>query len=100
MAMALLGDSDEWNLSYEFDAAVPVSGIYLCTGCGKELTARKGERFPIRTSTGTLTSRFPCTGAWCSRPPSIRPVNALARGRKAMGLARFLSVALRCRASH
>ncbi|WP_225920153.1 protein L [Pseudomonas vanderleydeniana] len=44
--MALLGDSDEWNLSYEFDAAVPVSGIYLCTGCGKELTARKGERFP------------------------------------------------------
>ncbi|WP_017905087.1 hypothetical protein [Pseudomonas asplenii] len=48
MAMALMGDSDEWNLSYEFDATVPVSGIYLCTGCGKELTARKGDHFPPR----------------------------------------------------
>lgn len=46
MSMALLGDSDEWNLSYNNDATVPVSGIYLCTGCGKELTARKGDHFP------------------------------------------------------
>ncbi len=38
-----------WTASYSPGNEVPVSGIYLCTGCKKEITSNKGDAFPPQT---------------------------------------------------
>ena len=35
-----------WINSYNPGDEVPVSGIYRCTGCGKEITSNKNDPFP------------------------------------------------------
>lgn len=40
------GDKDWWKKEYEPGEAVPVSGIYRCLGCNREVTSNDGEPFP------------------------------------------------------
>lgn len=40
------GKADHWKTSYSPGAAVPVSGIYKCIGCKKEITSNKDDPFP------------------------------------------------------
>lgn len=35
-----------WTTSYDPTNEVPVSGIYKCTGCNREITSNKGDKFP------------------------------------------------------
>lgn len=35
-----------WTSKYGPGKEVPVSGIYRCTGCKKEITSNKGDSFP------------------------------------------------------
>lgn len=35
-----------WTALYSPGDEVPVSGIYRCTGCKKEITSNKGDPFP------------------------------------------------------
>lgn len=35
-----------WTTTYKPGDAVPVSGIYRCLGCGKEITSNDPDRFP------------------------------------------------------
>lgn len=35
-----------WNETYKPHDQVPVSGIYKCTGCKREITSNKGDVFP------------------------------------------------------
>lgn len=35
-----------WNDKYRPADTVPNSGIYKCTGCKKEITSNKGDKFP------------------------------------------------------
>lgn len=37
---------DGWNTKYSPSEEVPHSGIYKCTGCKKEVTSNKGDKFP------------------------------------------------------
>lgn len=37
---------DGWDKIYKPSDIVPHSGIYKCTGCKKEITSNKGDRFP------------------------------------------------------
>jgi hypothetical protein len=40
------GAGDHWTQSYTPGANVPVSGIYKCIGCKKEVTSNKDDPFP------------------------------------------------------
>lgn len=40
------GDGSHWTTIYNPSEAVPVSGIYKCLGCKKEITSNKGDKFP------------------------------------------------------
>lgn len=40
------GDKDWWRNEYSPSDAVPVSGIYRCLGCKREITSNQGDRFP------------------------------------------------------
>jgi hypothetical protein len=35
-----------WTDSYTIGDTVPVSGIYKCQGCNKEITSNEGDPFP------------------------------------------------------
>ena len=37
---------DGWEKVYSPSDQVPHSGIYKCTGCNKEITSNKGDKFP------------------------------------------------------
>lgn len=37
---------EHWTLSYAPGEMVPVSGIYRCVNCGKEIAANKDDPFP------------------------------------------------------
>lgn len=37
---------DGWDNIYKPSDQVPHSGIYKCTGCNKEITSNKGDKFP------------------------------------------------------
>lgn len=39
-------DKEWWTNSYDPGNEVPVSGIYRCIGCGKEITSNHGDPFP------------------------------------------------------
>ncbi len=39
-------DKEHWQNSYGPGATVPVSGIYRCIGCKKEITSNEGDPFP------------------------------------------------------
>lgn len=43
------GDKAWWTTDYAPGTPVPVSGIYRCTGCGKEVTSNHGNPFPPQT---------------------------------------------------
>lgn len=38
-----------WTSTYDPSDTVPVSGIYRCTVCGKEITSNKNDPFPHKT---------------------------------------------------
>lgn len=40
------GTGDHWRREYGPGANVPVSGIYKCGGCRKEITSNQGDPFP------------------------------------------------------
>lgn len=40
------GDNDWWKQDYGPHDTVPVSGIYRCLGCDKEVTSNDGDPFP------------------------------------------------------
>lgn len=40
------GDKERWTSRYSPGDTVPVSGIYRCTVCGKEVTSNKDDPFP------------------------------------------------------
>lgn len=40
------GSKPWWTSSYGPSDKVPVSGIYRCTGCKKEITSNEGDPFP------------------------------------------------------
>ena len=40
------GDKIWWKTSYSPRDEVPVSGIYRCTGCNREVTSNQGDPFP------------------------------------------------------
>ena len=40
------GNKDWWKTTYSPGDAVPVSGIYRCIGCGKEVTCNEDDPFP------------------------------------------------------
>lgn len=40
------GTNEWWNVYYHPAAEVPVSGIYKCKGCKKEVTSNRGDIFP------------------------------------------------------
>ncbi|WP_447870352.1 protein L [Serratia fonticola] len=40
------GDNERWKSTYGPGKEVPVSGIYRCTVCGKEITSNKSDPFP------------------------------------------------------
>lgn len=40
------GQGAHWNTTYAPGDAVPVSGIYRCTGCKKEITSNARDPFP------------------------------------------------------
>jgi hypothetical protein len=40
------GDGDWWKTTYSPSDEVPVSGIYRCLGCNREITSNKPDRFP------------------------------------------------------
>lgn len=39
-------DKSWWTDEFDPGDEVPVSGIYKCTGCGREVTSNKGDPFP------------------------------------------------------
>jgi len=39
-------DHSHWKSDYGPGAEVPLSGIYKCVGCKKEITSNKGDPFP------------------------------------------------------
>jgi hypothetical protein len=39
-------ENEWWTHVYTPGAEVPVSGIYKCTGCKREVTSNKGDPFP------------------------------------------------------
>lgn len=42
-----LNSSKEWWVTTYYPADIfPVSGIYRCKGCGKEITSNKDDKFP------------------------------------------------------
>ncbi|BCG20783.1 MULTISPECIES: protein L [Vibrio] len=41
-----IADKSHWKNSYSPGSEVPISGIYRCTGCKKEITSNKGDPFP------------------------------------------------------
>lgn len=40
------GSGEHWNTVYSPSDTVPVSGIYKCQGCKKEITSNKNDPFP------------------------------------------------------
>lgn len=40
------GALDHWKNDFGPSIKVPVSGIYKCTGCSKEITSNAGDPFP------------------------------------------------------
>lgn len=40
------GDKERWTSRYSPGDKVPVSGIYRCTICGKEITSNESDPFP------------------------------------------------------
>ncbi len=40
------GQKDWWKNAYGPSDTVPVSGIYRCLGCKKEITSNESDRFP------------------------------------------------------
>jgi hypothetical protein len=40
------GDKAWWKGSYDPGSEVPVSGIYKCQGCMREITSNAGDPFP------------------------------------------------------
>lgn len=40
------GKKDWWKNEYGPGDDVPVSGIYRCVGCGREIASNKGDPFP------------------------------------------------------
>ncbi len=40
------GGGDWWKKTHGPADEVPMSGIYKCTGCNKEVTCNEGDRFP------------------------------------------------------
>jgi hypothetical protein len=40
------GDKDWWKSIYGPGDSVPVSGLYKCLGCKKEITSNKDDPFP------------------------------------------------------
>ncbi|MGI8472397.1 protein L [Pectobacterium brasiliense] len=40
------GDKKHWTSRHSPGNTVPVSGIYRCTVCGKEITSNEGDPFP------------------------------------------------------
>jgi len=40
------GNKDWWKNIYKPGDEVPVSGIYRCLGCGREVTSNEPDRFP------------------------------------------------------
>jgi len=40
------GSNEWWKNTYGPGDEVPVSGIYRCLGCKREVTSNKGDRFP------------------------------------------------------
>ncbi|PCE46906.1 protein L [Acinetobacter baumannii] len=41
-------DREHWTSSYTAGDTVPVSGIYKCQGCNKEITSNKDDPFPTQ----------------------------------------------------
>lgn len=42
------GSNGHWTKLFRPGEDVPVSGIYRCTGCKKEVTSNQGDRFPTQ----------------------------------------------------
>jgi hypothetical protein len=40
------GEQEWWTKVYGPSQKVPVSGIYRCIGCGREVTSNEGDPFP------------------------------------------------------
>lgn len=38
--------ASRWQNTYEPGDPVPVSGIYICTGCNREITSNQDDPFP------------------------------------------------------
>ncbi|SFO86228.1 hypothetical protein SAMN03159417_00371 [Ralstonia sp. NFACC01] len=41
-----VADRSHWNAVHKPGETVPLSGIYRCTGCNKEVASNKGDPFP------------------------------------------------------
>lgn len=45
--LTLVNDTNDWwRTTYSTGDSVPVSGIYTCTGCKREITSNKNDPFP------------------------------------------------------
>lgn len=42
------GAREHWQKTYGPSDTVPVSGIYRCTGCKREITSNAGDPFPAQ----------------------------------------------------
>jgi len=47
-----------WTDSYTIGDTVPVSGIYKCQGCNKEITSNKDDPFPPQNSKRPLNTPY------------------------------------------
>lgn len=54
---SVVGDNAWWKNDYTPGVQVPVSGIYKCTGCGKEVTSNEGDPFPPQSHHQHSTSQ-------------------------------------------
>lgn len=50
-------DEEAFDKEYGPGTAVPLSGIYRCMGCGREVASNQGDPLPLRTTISTVRLR-------------------------------------------
>jgi hypothetical protein len=66
-----------WVAAYEPGTRVPVSGIYRCLGCNKEIASNVGDPFPPQNHHQHELAHGPilCITLEQGRPPFSRPLD-------------------------